>query len=337
MKSWQETTRIYAELDRLFAAGQTAALATLIRIEGSSYRRPGAKLLIRADGSLLGQVSGGCLENDLRERAQRLIADGAPPEIVHYDTGADDHTLWGLGLGCDGKLDVFLQRLDPAADAEHLKTVRARLAGVESFTLRTLLDGPEAGHVAAGPPFSDEKTGIVVDNAARMFVDHLEPPPDLVVIGTGDDAIPLVALAAEAGFRVTVVDHRSAYLAADRFPKAYQRLQARPEAAPKILPRHIETYVVVKNHALVLDQAWAAYFAGTPAPYIGLLGPKTRREEIMRALPEDARLRVYGPVGLDIKAEGAEQVAISIVAELLAVEAGRSGGFLRARAGAIHG
>ncbi len=336
MKSWQETTRIFTEVKRCFDADEAVALCTLVRIEGSSYRRPGAKLLIRAGGSLLGQVSGGCLEIDLRERAQHMLAKSAPPALIHYDTGADDNTLWGLGLGCDGKLDAFLQRLDPKRDTHAVEKIMARLIGQDAFALRTLLDGSRAGAISVGPPAPDGKSGIVAANGAREFVDYLEPPPDLVVIGGGDDSIPLVALAADAGFRLTVVDHRSAYLTPERFPDAHRRVHLRAEAGPGSLPAHAYTFVVIKNHAITIDKAWAAQFAQTGVPYIGLMGPQSRREDILESLPPESRDRVFGPTGLDIRAEGSMQIAISIVAELLAVYAGRTGGFLRQRAGSIH-
>lgn len=337
MKTWRETAGVVAAWEKCFAAGESVALATLIQIEGSSYRRPGAKLLIRADGGMIGQVSGGCLENDLRERAQRLLAKNEPLEIVHYDTGDDDDTLWGLGLGCDGKLDVLLQRLTPTEHLDTLHTLRSHLAGLEPFVMRTQLDGAERGRIVVTAASSGERTELVSFGSTRTFVDVLEPPPDLVIIGAGDDALPLVESAATAGFRVTVVDHRSAYLTPERFPAAHRLIRARADAPPDSIPRHSRTYVVTKNHALLIDKAWGQFFAATEVPYIGLLGPRSRREEIIASVPAEAHPRMYGPSGLDIKAEGAEQVAVSIIAELLAVMAGRAGGFLRARSGSIHG
>lgn len=336
MKAWQETTQVCVELEKLFAAGLPAALATLFKIEGSAYRRPGAKLLIRSDGSMLGQVSGGCLESDLCERAKNLLATNAPPTLVHYDTGADEEMLWGLGLGCDGRLDILLQPLHPARDAATVGELRARLAGTEDFSIHTILDGADTGKITFAPPRAAPKSEIVTTANVRTFEDHLAAPPDLVVIGAGDDSIPLVALAAESGFRVTIVDHRSAYLTGTRFPSAHQMIRARPEKAPDSIPRNARTYVVAKNHALLMDRAWAAFFATTDVPYIGLLGPTSRRDGITASLPPEVLPRVYGPSGLDLKAEGSGQIAISIVAELLAVHSGRSGGFLRLRKGSIY-
>jgi xanthine/CO dehydrogenase XdhC/CoxF family maturation factor len=302
MKTWQETARVFDELARLRDAGRKAALATLVKVEGSAYRRPGAKLLIRDDGSMLGNVSGGCLENDLRERALRVIGSGRP-EPVHYDTGSDESVLWGLGLGCNGKIELYLQ----PAPFELVSEVQQKLAGTEPF-----------------------------DMTAGDFVEHLEPPPDLVVIGAGDDAIPLVSLAADAGFRVWLVDHRSAYLRAELFAGAHRMICARPEQGFGDLPHAVSTLVVVKNHHLEMDKAWARLCADSPVRYIGLLGPKARRDEILRSLTPSHHPRLFGPTGLDLGAEGPEQIALSVVAELLAVVGGRKPGHLRDRQGAIH-
>lgn len=336
MKSWRETAQIFREIETLLAAGRAGALATLVKLEGSGYRRPGAKLLIREDGSVVGQVSGGCLENDLRERALRQLANRGEPELVHYDTGGDEDTLWGLGLGCNGKLDVFIQRIAPDDPVDQLPAILERLSGIEAFALRTLLDGREAGRISLGPPFTDERSGIMLDGDGRMFVDHLEPPPDVVIVGAGDDAIPLVRLATEAGFRVTLVDHRASYATAARFPDAASIAVTRPESAGSAVPGNAQTYAVIMNHALTFDKAWAARFAATAAPYIGLLGPARRRDEILAGLPPESHARIHGPIGLDIGADDAAQIAISIVAEILAVDGRRSAGFLRGASSPLH-
>ncbi len=330
MKVWRETERVYGELLRRLERGEAAAVATLIRLEGSSYRRPGAKLLIGQDGALLGNVSGGCLEEDLRERGRRALQSGQP-EKVHYDTGSDENVVWGLGLGCDGRLDLWLQPYPPGTPTTALHELRQRLAGSSPFSLSLSLTN---GQLVMGEPGPD--AGIIEGASGPRFVELLEPPPDLVVVGAGDDARPLVQLAAEQGFRVTVVDHRRAFLSPDRFPAAHQLVLARPEAGLGTLPAGPDTLVILMTHAVKLDTAWARQFAATPIAYLGLLGPKARREEILASLPAEARGRAYGPVGLDVGAEGAEQIALSIIAEALAVRAGRSGGHLRDRARPLH-
>ena len=295
VKSWRETQLVFEEIRRLAAAGRKAALATLTRVEGSSYRRPGAKLLIRDDGSMLGNVSGGCLEEDLRERARTVIASGKP-EAVHYETGGDENVAWGLGLGCNGKLDLWLQ----PAPTDQADDILRRLDGKEPFEFR-----------------------------AGDFVEMLAPPPDLIICGAGDDAVPLARLASETGFRVTVIDHRKAYLRI-----AHCRLvQARPEDG---FAADANTLVVIKYHALEFDRAWTHHFAKQRVRYIGLLGPKARRDAILDALSSILHPQLFAPIGLDLDAEGPEQIAVSIVAELLAVVAGRKPGHLRDRQESIH-
>jgi xanthine/CO dehydrogenase XdhC/CoxF family maturation factor len=299
MKSWRETQLVFEEIRRLAAAGRTSALATLVRIEGSSYRRPGAKLLIRDDGSMLGNVSGGCLEEDLRERALKVIASGKP-EAVHYETGGDENVAWGLGLGCNGKLDLWLQ---PAPTDQADKILR-QLEGKAPFEFH-----------------------------AGDFVETLVPPPDLVICGAGDDAVPLARLASETGFGVTVIDHRKVYLRKENFPNC-RLVLARPEDG---FPADETTLVVVKYHALEFDRAWTQHFTGQRVRYLGLLGPKARRDEILKHPTLDTRHSAFfAPIGLDLDAEGPEQIAVSIVAELLAVVAGREPSHLRNRSGNIH-
>lgn len=302
MRAWREAVQVCEEMARLRAAGRRCALATLTRVRGSAYRRPGARLLIAEDGRWLGNLSGGCLEADLRERAQRVMATGHA-EPVHYTTGGDTDLAWGLGLGCSGELDVWLE----PGPVPALDELRARLRGEESVCIR-----------------------------AGDFAQQLEPPPHLLVAGAGDDAVPLVRYAAEAGFRVWVLDHRADDRWAAQFPDAWRRVRARPETPPDDLPHGDRVLAVVKNHHLALDSAWAERLAAAGVRYLGLLGPRARREEILARLPAGARAVAYGPAGLDVGAEGPEQVALSIVAELLAVWTGRSGGFLRERAAPLH-
>lgn len=321
MKTWNETRAVLEVARSALAAGQPCALALLTHVKGSSFRRPGAKLLIRADGSMTGNVSGGCLENDLRERALRAMQSGQP-ESVHYQTGSDEDTIWGLGLGCDGELDLLVRPIAPSATWP--ADVLRRMETHEAFAL----DWPADGE----PRLADFAT----DPVPGAFRDHLEPPPDLVIVGAGDDAIPLVELAIETGFRVTVTDHRPGYLPPHRFPRAVSIKQLRPDAPADALPHDARTLVVIKNHALEMDKQWAARFARTDVAYIGLLGPHARCDKI-RAHMGDARMeRVFGPVGLDLGAEGAEQIAVSIVAQLLSVWRQRDAVPLSQRAGSIH-
>lgn len=360
MKHWKETTEILARVGELGAAGRRAAVATVIRIEGSAYRRPGAKLLIEDDGTTSGGVSGGCLEADVREVGLATMRDGTP-RLLHYDTGADDNKVWGLGLGCNGSVDIFVQPAADAAAAEVTGRVRELLQGEVPFGVSTVVGGEsrvgaalvlgiegilagstgdagldrelsrEAAHRIAGGESSLHDVG-----AFRVFTEVQTPPPHLVIFGAGDDSIPLCAYASDAGFRVTVVDHRQAYLSRERFPSAARVFLRRAEEGTNGLPLGPSAYAVVKTHSFAQDREWVRRLLEAGVPYVGLLGPRARTAKILGDVGGIGAGRVYGPVGLDIGAEGPEQVALSIVAELLAVRASRGPLHLREKEGAIH-
>lgn len=336
MKHWQETGEILSQVAGLAQAGRRAAIATVVRIRGSAYRRPGAKLLVRDDGGTSGGVSGGCLEADVRERALAVLR-GAAPQLVHYETGSDDRQVFGLGLGCNGEVDVFVQQATTPAFLDAAWRIRECLAGDVPFAISTVLTGARAGDVSVVASIHGGETAIDATAETEVFTEVLRPPPRLVVFGAGDDALPLARYAADAGFRVAVVDHRQAFLSAERFP-GVRRLELRAEdaAACSSLPLGRDAYAIVKTHSLARDREWVRRLVGTEVAYIGVLGPRARVEEILRQVGAAHDGRVFGPVGLDVGAEGPEQVAMSIVAELLAVRSGRAAGHLRAREGAIH-
>lgn len=360
MKHWKETCEIVDRVAAVVSAGRRAALATVVRISGSSYRRPGAKFLVEDDGRTLGGVSGGCLEGDVREMALAVMRTGAS-RLLHYETGADDRTSWGLGLGCTGSVDIFVQ---PAGELPvnevrlALHAIRDKAAG--RFAIATLIAAPDGpGHSilvdAGGAPSSStglpdldrdiarlararlEAGGSQLDDVdgRLVFTDVLNAPPHLLVCGAGDDARPLVAYAADVGFAVTVVDHRPAYLTPERFPAALRLLELRPESGVGGLGINSSTFAVIKTHSFGHDREWARRFLEAGVAYIGVLGPRARKEQITEQIGAEAR-QLSGPVGLSIGAEGPEQIAISIVAELLAVRARRDPWHQREKREAIH-
>lgn len=360
MKRWKETAQIFGRVHRLPAAGKRAALATVVRVQGSAYRRPGAKLLIEQDGETLGSVSGGCLEADVREIALEVLLEGAP-RLRHYDTGADDRVIWGLGLGCAGSVDVFVQDATVGDALKVAERVCELVEGDKPFALSTVVGGSEpAGRVlvvgpegilagTTGDPALDgeiareasrriagRESKLQEVGSAEVFTEVLMPPPRLILFGANDDAIPICAYASDVGFRVTVVDHRPSLLPAQRFPGAVARLALRSEEDTGGLPLGPRTYAVVKTHSFAQDREWVRKLLDGGAAYIGLLGPRSRTQEILRQIGAEAGDRVYGPVGLDLGAEGSEQVALSIVAELLAAYSSREPAHLREKEAAIH-
>ncbi|MFL6260430.1 MAG: XdhC family protein [Thermoanaerobaculia bacterium] len=358
MNHWKETAEILARLAELKAAGRRAALATVVHIVGSAYRRPGAKFLIEETGATLGSVSGGCLEADVREIAKRVLETGSP-SLRHYSTGDDEDMVWGLGLGCNGLVDVFIQPATEGPLAGLADSLRGLLAGDSPFVAATVIDGEGLGGMLVAAPDgavygslgSPDLDAAAAEHARalaaagrsaaqtlvrrRIFFEVLPPPPHLLVAGAGDDARPLVAFAADAGFRVTVLDHRPALLAPEWFPRAARLVVARPEDGVE-LPPAARSLAVVKAHSLAIDREWARRLLTAGVPYVGMLGPRARTESILREIGRPDDERVYGPVGLDLGADGPRQVALAIVAELLAFIAGREPRHLAERREAIH-
>lgn len=338
MKHWKETSDILSRLILLAEAGRKAALATVVRIEGSAYRRPGAKFLVDEDGRAWGSVSGGCLEADVREVALEVMRSGVP-RLLQYETGGDDGSVFSLGLGCSGSVEIFVQKATSDDALEAARDALDRLSGDRSFCLSTVLRGEGAGHVRVFEPADgDDDAGAGRTESVPVFVETLTPPPHLFVFGAGDDAIPLCSYAADTGFRVTLVDHRPEALSRDRFPAAFRFEARRPEETLAGLLVGARTLAVVKTHSFASDREWMRQLLGAGVPYIGLLGPRARGAKILSEIGADtsAAERVFTPVGLDLGAEGPEQVAISVVAELLAVHSSRQPWSLREREGAIH-
>jgi xanthine/CO dehydrogenase XdhC/CoxF family maturation factor len=359
LKHWQELRQVLDRALVLAQTGQPTALAIVTAIRGSAYRRPGAKLLIEADGSSLGGVSGGCLEDDVRDIGQQVLRSGCSRR-VHYETGDDDGTVWGLGLGCEGAVDVAVVPLTAADALQSWTRVRELLDGDAGFALS--LDVEDRGRgclvvtTAAGrlcgrldEPAADAAVDAVAAAALRsgrtslhsfgahhVFSEALAPPPTLLVCGAGDDSRPLVAFAAATGFRVCVADHRAAYLTPERFPAAHRRLRLRPEDASTELPADGRTHAVVMTHSLARDTAWLRRLCTTDVPYVGVLGPRARTEKMLATLGPHRPDRIFGPVGLDLGADGPEQVALSILAEVLAAASGREARHLRERAAGVH-
>ena len=359
MKEWLETRQVLDRLAQLGRAGKRAALATVVRVRGSAYRHEGAKLLVAEDGSATGNVSGGCLEQDVREVALQVIRSGTV-QRRSYCSGADEIAAWDLGVGCEGEVEVLVEPA-PAPLARE----RELLDGREAFAVCTAIPGKgEEGRGkrmivatsgAEGDLGSPTLTAEAVARARELlreeraaleqfaghavFIDVLVPPPELVVLGAGDDARPLVRCAADVGFRVIVVDRRPAHLTVDRFPGAARLVPCDSAELPERLTLDESSYAVVMTHNFADDRAYARALLATRVAYIGMLGPRERTERILREVrgggPGEAA-RVYGPVGLDIGTDGAEQVALSVVAEILAVRSGRRTRSLRERGVPIH-
>ena len=365
-----EITDVLAAIESLAARGERMALATIVAVRGSTYRRPGARLLVPQEGTPVGNISGGCLEGDVADMA-RVVMDEGRPRLAGWDLTADDDAVWGLGLGCNGAIEVFIEPADRAAEVAG--ALRMALQEERPICVVTVVESglegvapgarivvpPEADrHGSLGDPTVDaEAEGAARDlleaersevrtfaGGVRAFVEVLEPPVRLVICGAGHDAIPLVRAASVLGWRVVVVDDREALLTRDRFPEAtaFVHVDA-PEDAAKAAGVDARTFVVVMTHNFLRDRAYLRTLLGSPAAYVGMLGPAARTQRLLIELadegvviPLERRERIHGPAGLDLGSEGPEEIAQSILAEIVAVRRGRDGGFLKERPGPIH-
>jgi xanthine dehydrogenase accessory factor len=327
--------------------GEPLVLASVSRTLGSTYRKAGAQMLIAADGSAAGLLSGGCLESDLMERARAVLA--GTPVVVDYDTRSSDDLIWGIGLGCEGAMTILMTRLDHGNDYQPFAFIEdCRRRGVPgNFALVTQSanaafplgaafrsDSPAAlpaavADVLYGTASLPAATTVEAGGATFLIV-PVELPPRLLVLGAGPDAMPLVEIAGLMNWHITVLDHRPAYAVAERFPRA-QRVALNPaaELAKELRAARYDAAIVMSHH-LLSDQAYLAALAEHDAiPYVGLLGPAPRRARLMQELGERSRRlagRLHGPIGLDIGARTPETIALAIVSEIQAVLAGRPGG-----------
>lgn len=323
--------------EALAARGEQFALATIVTTRGSTYRRAGARLLIPAEGEPIGNISGGCLEGDVARIGREVIAAGVP-RLVEFDMTADDDAVWGYGLGCNGAIELLVE---PTAGAT--ASLGALRTGSGSC-LVTVLTGPDAGSHrletdgAAAAALRDGRPRVAEVDGERVFYEPLLPPLRLLVCGAGHDAIPLVRQAAELGWRVVVADVRRALLTEERFPAAAAFASPDPAGAADALAPDARSAVILMSHNYLRDLASLRSFLDAPLAYLGVLGPRGRTEQMLREIGRPEAIdRLHAPAGLDIGAEGPEEVAHAIVAEILAVTRGRGGGALRDRGAPIHG
>ncbi|MEN9663554.1 MAG: hypothetical protein RL324_2503 [Verrucomicrobiota bacterium] len=311
-----------------------AVLATLVTARGSSYRRPGARLLLTAAGERLGSISGGCLEEDVLARARSVAATGAA-ELVVYDTTTENDLMWGVGLGCHGVVQVLIEKLP--SQPQWAMTLADNLGARRP----TLLDvvwrakGPQA----LGTWLTDS-----TPPEAGTFRQEVRPPASLLVFGAGDDARPLVRAASELGWCVTVADPRAAFAKPERFPEADRVICASAHTLVEQVKPESGSLAVVMTHHYVHDMPILQALLPWPLAYVGLLGPKKRAERILEDLrgggsvvSDEQLARLHAPVGLDLGAETPEEVALAILSEMQAILSGRNARPLRERVKPIHG
>ena len=355
----RETERILEAIRSVRARGERAALATVVRVRGSAYRREGARILVRQDGSYECVLSGGCLEPAVADAAARVITTGIPV-LARYDL--EDDSVWSLGIGCSGAVDIFIERLEddaitsawmdvlengePAVLVKDLAGSGGRLLVREDRFLGALGAATlESEAVARARSmllarFPQSESGRI--DGTELFYDVSARPPELVLFGAGYDAVPLAQQAWTLGSDVTVVDVRDAFLTANRFPHA-TRVAAHFSHFPDAVRLTGRSFVVIMNHHLERDRECLRFALGSDAPCIGVLGPRSRYRKLLHALEAEGVVfdpavlsRVRSPVGLALGAETPEEIAVSILGEMLALQRGFDGGFLAGREASLH-
>ncbi len=325
---------------RARAAGEEVCLATVVAVEGSSYRRPGARMLITSGGQRAGTISGGCLEAEVIKKAWWLTAQG--PSLQRYSSFFDDDGDMPYGLGCGGAIVVLLERgsaIERVLEALE-RSVRERATSVIVSSLDPTHPGTELIVNEAGEPLWLRESGAELHTLAaaalasrtsqrrgHFFAELVEPPPALFVFGAGDDAQPLVAFAAQLGWHIAVADGRAHLARPERFPQA-ARVGSLRELLAAPGPHDA---AVVMTHSYEQDCQILRALLPRPLGYLGILGPRRRTLHLIDALapelalpPEACMERLHSPVGLDIGAHSPATIALSIAAELQAVFAGRA-------------
>ena len=288
-------TALLQFFDRHRARGDAMVLATVVATQGSTYSKTGDQILIDGNGVACGMLSGGCLEADLSVRGGIVLQSGRP-QLVNYDLALDDAEPWGLGVGCDGSMQVLLQRLAADNDYQPFAAVAAILRG----------DTPAPVRIECA------ELGVAVTFPVR-------PSLRLLILGAGPDAVPLARIATGLGWRCTVADHRPAYVANPDFPQECITHCCAARDLNSRISLHSFDAAVVMSHHLESDRAYLRQLAPTSIPYVGLLGPPGRRDRLLADIGSDReRLqgRLHGPAGLDLGGRGPELIALAIAAQV---------------------
>ena len=358
------------------ADGKRMALATVVHVEGSSYRRPGARMLVTDDGNLTGAISGGCLEGDALRKAL-LVINQQQNKLVTYDTTDDDDAKFGVQLGCNGIVHILFEPIDPEQSNHPVNLLRELSAKRQDGVLVTLfsLSKPQdavAGTcllilpdtVISGELNEEQGNAEILEDANHAlltrksfirdytfngdtlsaFVEFIQPPVSLVIVGAGNDAFPMAAIANVLGWHTTVVDGRISHASLQRFPLADQVILAKPEQVLSQVGVDGQTVFVLMTHNYNYDLALLKELVKQKqCRYIGSLGPKKKLERMIAHLKKEgvnltkAQLdKIYGPVGLDLGAETAEEIALSVTAEIKKVLSDNSGLSLRDKQTPIH-
>ena len=369
----KELQDIVSAFDKATEQGKQTALATVVHVEGSSYRRAGARMLITDDGQLTGAISGGCLEGDALRKARLVMAQNKSM-LVTYDTTDDDDAKFGVGLGCNGIIHILIEPIfadkqtNPIALFKQFLSKRLPVVLITIFSMGdkqatqpgTCLILTQQEELQGYFPDEDIKDALLEDarhvlkngnsvtktylygDKFTCFIELLQPTVSLVVFGAGNDAIPMVQMADVLGWHVTLIDGRANYAVPTRFPLAKKIIIAKPDQALSQINIDSRTIFVLMTHNYNYDMAMLKQLLPLELTYVACLGPKKRlnrmldelRDEGINITPQQLQ-SIYGPAGLDIGSETSDEIALSIISEMQAVLKKRNGTPLREKA-VIH-
>lgn len=345
MKELLEIVKAY---DTAKKVGKDCVLATVVHVEGSSYRRPGARMLVLDNGLMIGAISGGCLEGDALKKALLTFTD-QQNRLVTYDTSDEEDATVGIQLGCEGIIQVLFEYINYSNTDNPIELIRQAIVTRRKAVVVTLYDlknkkGPQLG---TSYVYSENLYSQLPEHKKEWptdaLVQHVEPAISLVIIGAGNDAIPLMQMASIIGWDVKVVDGRQTHAKQDRFINACQVLVSKPEKVLEQVTIDHRTCFVLMTHNYQYDLQMIKALLPIDLPYIGLLGPKKKYNRIIEDLnkegihpTEKALAKIYGPTGLAIGAETSEEIASSIIAEIQAVLNHQSGSMLKWKQTQIH-
>lgn len=366
----KEIIDIVTAYEEAAKAGKKTALATVVLVEGSAYRKAGARMLITEDGQLTGAISGGCLEGDALRKARMVILQ-QEPLLVTYDTMDDDDAKLGVGLGCNGIIHILIEPINdgqtnPITLLKAVISSRGYAVLVTLFSIEnrkaaqpgsclcltnseTLENGLEILAYKndllddAKNALDNQQSSITVYNGYTAFVECIKPLISLVVLGAGNDAIPLTKIASVLGWNITVVDGRPNYASAERFPSVQKLIVAKPDQVLNSLAINEWTAFVLMTHNYNYEIAFLKELLPLQTSYIGILGPRKKLDRMLEELETNGITiternleTIHGPVGLDIGSETSEEIALSIIAEIKAVFSARNGNSLKYKTTVIH-
>lgn len=370
----KEFKTILSEYKKLDTSSRKAAIATVVKVRGSSYRSPGARMLITDDGRWVGSISGGCLEGDALRKA-RLVMQSNLPMTVTYDTREESNQNLGIGLGCNGVIDVLIEPIDPLQKNNLIQTFTRVVEANRPIALATVFNS-SSEQISVGQKLLMDENETIIENSMSdivrntiqtdlkkhfelkrsnsrayvfdggdvdIYLELIQPSISLIIFGGGFDARPVSVLAKSLGWEVQVTDECVAHIAPVFFPTADKLSLCDRSFVDRDFNIGEYTACVLMSHNYDYDRDVLRKLLKSPAPYIGILGPRKRFDKMLSEFEQEGITplstdihRIHSPIGIDLGAETPDEIALSIIGEIQAKFTNRSGGFLKYRQGPIH-